>query len=817
MSKRKTIKEDISKPIYNNLTYACEGYADLPSMASNRDGRAWVVWRNMLGNGLNLVQASSYGGQWSNPQNITDEVGEYDSPCIACSRNGYPMIAWMKNENSKWIIQSSLYYGDRFGRTLEVNSVKGRARNLSLIAGKDNSFWVSWESYEQGRFKICLKEYKGNKWGDLIEITSEEQNAYNPQLALNQSGKVWITYSCFEGDKLDICLVNYDPYQSALGQEIKILRDVELEEKENWNSYPSVMCDAHERIWVAWQCNPNEERLGSYFGRRKIVAVCYDQNKSEQVKSKPIKVRETTVFIEGEGTDYGPKEGRQWKRNNYYPVFLQDYTNGIWLFACNSLEAPQDRRAWDFKASFLDKENSWTSPESVLLTKILGGDSTLLGRRTRPAIANADSDSIWLAWQGDNYLTNDIRTEGEKSNIFVSRIHTQLLKPSCSDQQPKHYCEFAKSTSESNKSKNSERVRAKRRIVKSHYQEYTLLWGNLHEHTSISRCWGDCSDGTFDDNYRYGIDVENYDFIALTDHCYDLYAKRWEQNRRAVQFYNDPPYFVALPALEWTLSGEELPPSSGHRNIVFASDYDAAKYVWEGQVVYNCGMKEADRIDKVWSIIREKGIDAVTIPHHTADKQHPMDWDYHDSELQPVVEMYQCRGSAEYKGCQRHTHSATSHNGCYVRDALERGYKLGFVASGDHNFMGEGITAVYVTDISQKGIVEALKARRCYATTGDRIFMDFRINGYMMGVEVAVSGKVHVTAYIQAMQPLKSIHVFRNKDIVFDQSGSKLNGKTNMTVEFTDSQYNHDSYYYLRVIQVNNEIAWSSPIWVDKG
>ena len=35
-------------------------------------------------------------------------------------------------------------------------------------------------------------------------------------------------------------------------------------------------------------------------------------------------------------------------------------------------------------------------------------------------------------------------------------------------------------------------------------------------------------------------------------------------------------------------------------------------------------------------------------------------------------------------------------------------------------------------------------------------------------------------------------------------------------VDHVDHDYEDSSFYYLRVIQQNNEIAWASPIWVDK-
>src|SRR5690606_34506670 len=110
--------------------------------------------------------------------------------------------------------------------------------------------------------------------------------------------------------------------------------------------------------------------------------------------------------------------------------------------------------------------------------------------------------------------------------------------------------------------------------------------------------------------------------------------------------------------------------------------------------------------------LRARGIRAITIPHHPVI-EHPMSWEFNDPDIETVVEIFQCRGSAEYPGCPAEGKHVTPFEGCYVSDALARGYKLGFIASGDHNFMGLGVAAVYVKEVSPEGVFEALQARRC--------------------------------------------------------------------------------------------------------
>ena len=84
---------------------------------------------------------------------------------------------------------------------------------------------------------------------------------------------------------------------------------------------------------------------------------------------------------------------------------------------------------------------------------------------------------------------------------------------------------------------------------------------------------------------------------------------------------------------------------------------------------------------KLWEFMRENNSNCISIPHHVSESVHPLDWSVSDEEIELVVELFQCRGNAEYRGA----------------------------------------------------ILEALRARRCFGTTGDQIFMNVNVNNAFMG------------------------------------------------------------------------------------
>ena len=131
------------------------------------------------------------------------------------------------------------------------------------------------------------------------------------------------------------------------------------------------------------------------------------------------------------------------------------------------------------------------------------------------------------------------------------------------------------------------------------------------------------------------------------------------------------------------------------------------------------------------------------IPHHLAypKGRRGVNWECFDEACTPVVEIYSEHGNSEDdRGPFPYfTHSMggreTSNT---ARAALEAGLRFGFVGSSDDHAgfpgaYGEGLMAALVADFSREGIFDAIRARRTYALTGDRIELDFAVDGAPMG------------------------------------------------------------------------------------
>ncbi|MEM7515504.1 MAG: DUF3604 domain-containing protein [Planctomycetota bacterium] len=230
----------------------------------------------------------------------------------------------------------------------------------------------------------------------------------------------------------------------------------------------------------------------------------------------------------------------------------------------------------------------------------------------------------------------------------------------------------------------------------------------------------------------------------------------------------------------------------------------------------------------------------MTIAHHSAGAPVATDWSIPpDPALEPVTEIMSVHGSSEAVDSPSRVRGFLRGNA--VRDALDRGYRLGFVGSGDSHDghpglphlnptygwrpatevrgqksperLGQGgVTAVFASELSREAVLQALRERRCYATSGPRILLSVQLAGAEMG-QVLKKPKGLETLHVQVhgTRGLRSLELIRGGKIV--QTLSPSSDQATWSVALEDLR--GGEYVYVRVVQEDGGLAWSSPIWIE--
>jgi hypothetical protein len=334
-----------------------------------------------------------------------------------------------------------------------------------------------------------------------------------------------------------------------------------------------------------------------------------------------------------------------------------------------------------------------------------------------------------------------------------------------------------------------------------------LLWADLHGHSQLSD-----GTGTPEDYFAYARDVASLDAAALTDHDHwglrflDENPALWNAIEEAAERFDEPGRFVALAGYEWTSWLQ------GHRHVIF----------FEGAAaILSSFDRRYETPTLLWKAL--EGRTALTLAHHPAGGPVSTNWEFEPpSGLEPVTEIVSVHGSSESADTPGRIYSAVEGN--YVRDALQRGYRFGFVGSGDGHdghpglthlaSPGGGLAAIFSEERTRPALLEALQARRTYATNGPRIWLRMWLDGRDMGSVIPQpKGASELRLAAATVAPVDRIDVIRSGRILSTIDGG---GRRELSESLALEGMKAGEYVYVRVVQVDGGAAWGSPVYVER-
>lgn len=333
-----------------------------------------------------------------------------------------------------------------------------------------------------------------------------------------------------------------------------------------------------------------------------------------------------------------------------------------------------------------------------------------------------------------------------------------------------------------------------------------ILWADLHGHSAYSD-----GTGTPQNYFDYARDIAALDVVALTDHDHwgirplSQHPEIWDDIQTQTRRYHSPGEFVTLLGYEWTNW------IHGHRHVLYFDD--------SGEVLSSID-PAYESPELLWNALR--GRDALTIAHHSAGGPIATNWSIPpDPELEPVTEVVSVHGSSEASDSPGLIYHSIEGN--FVRDALDRGYRLGMIGSGDshdgHPGLAQlasgngGLAAILTDDFTRKGILSALRARRTYATNGPRIILIATLDGRPVGSIFKITGTTHLLQIrVIGTSRLARVELIKNGTILTAIPGKE---RDSLVVERSLDKFSDGDYLYLRIIQADGGAAWSSPFFFE--
>ncbi len=776
-----------------------------PSVTRDASGRIWVAWYSCrtasaklpdnkvdlrewqwTDDGKDSIVARWFDGKdWSKEEIVSAEPGVNWKPAIVRDEGGVRVL-WTSRRGGTWAAYERRWRDGRWNSETRIPGGDG-ALEIRAVRLANGSLLAVMKKPVPPRIELLSSVYRAGAWQTPIRLDEGRGRGHRATL-LPLTGSDWMV--AWDEERGG----NYDVWARKSGGPASRITDSEL-----WDTTPALARASDGRVWLAWE---RKETIGGRFAYRgrSLFGKIWNGSGWEWAPSpfagaEPGRLTRHSRFWATEGIS-----------EERYPK-LQARANGeLWLFWLGG-----GRDSSTAFAGRLWKDGKWSEPRMIFndpvpysafaLPSVRKGVDFRTSARGPYQTPLLDQMSLWLddpngfLWMAyevpkRRHTTDRMdgdsmqpRPSGYGSDIYFHRVdldEREIRLPRIVDDQspiaPLKTRPYRPTVA---------------RAIDIDGEKYRLVFGDMHGHTENDAI------GTVDMYFTHGLLIAGMDYLASTNHDYSpnfLTQSEWAGTQALAGVYNGIDGRVAFSGWEWTTEPSDA--RGGHRAMYFMTDTGT---------LHRSTTIGSNTVEKLYGLMR--GQDVILQPHHNG-------WQGYDAKLQPVLEVTSAWRQLREEGADFKPEGKVQS----AWEALERGYRIGFVGSGDTHWLGPGedygITGAYVKELTREGVFEAIRARRVFASTGARMVIDFRVNGTFMGGETAVQGAPRVSVDVTGDADLDRLEIVRDHRIVHAVQGS---GKR-ASFQFVDeegSDNRRSSYYYLRITQKDEMKAWSSPIWVN--
>ncbi len=796
-------------------------YDDYPSVAVAPDGTSWVVWQSYSG-GRDEVRIRKLDGTWRTFSRVPGISGDVWRPQVAFDAALRVWVVWSQQTKGNFDIYArALDEKDgTWGNLMRLSSRPHPDLNHHLISDGRGWLWLVWQGFEGRNSDIFLRYFDGSEWSAEVRVSEHPASDWEPQVAVDRDGTAVVAWDSYRNGNYDVFLRRF-----ANGSLEPVIA---VADTPDFEAHASVSVDLEGRIWVAW--NEGAPNWGKDAGptidprwiarERELWTSWIDR------PSKPgarlYESRKINLCIFDGDRRKVPKAGlaatlaRARIPDHDFPKLLVDPSSGRIAILFHSWNHVRWTDSLGFRPAYWEHSVVFYEGDRWSPVQTMPRSWGRISARSDAAFG--PNGSLRVAWTTDGRLEERPVRE-VTANILTARLQS-VKGPVAMALEPAKPPRGVESVPvHPRESDDVAAIRSYRTTIRG--SEHQIVRGDLHRHTEFS--WdssGGMVDGSVMDFYRYMIDAAAMDFGAVTDHNAGGDSEYWWWlTEKTTDLYHVPGAFSTLYAYERSV---EYP--NGHRNIFHARrgvpvvsfftrpDFDRPRPL----VAASRGTVLENDTELLFESLKRTG--GISIPH-TPGSNMGTDWRDGDPEVEPVVEVFQGdRVSYEHPGAPRAPRSAEDRpiggfrEDGFVWNAYRKGLRLGMIASSDHWSTHMSYAMVFTEAHTRSAILQAIKRRRTYGAT-DNIVLEYRLDSHFMGEAFQSETVPALAIRVVGTSAIATIDVIRNEQVVY--SGHP--GRREVAMTYTDNDPpDGDLYYYVRVVQVDREIAWGSPIWIER-
>ncbi|MCV2353760.1 CehA/McbA family metallohydrolase [Paucibacter sp. B2R-40] len=369
---------------------------------------------------------------------------------------------------------------------------------------------------------------------------------------------------------------------------------------------------------------------------------------------------------------------------------------------------------------------------------------------------------------------------------------------------------------------------------------YTVYLGNLHSQTGHSDgggTLGNCNGEQHPQQnmgqgpvqaYQYAMD-RGLDILMTSEHNHmfdgdtgtnaaqtPAYAKNLYQAglAAAASFNAANPKFLGVYGMEWgTISG------GGHLNIFNSNELLGWEYNARGELLADT-FTEKNIANKLYTLMAQRGL-VGQFNHPASSGQYLVNGTAfgYTADGEKAMALCEVMNTPAFSNTTDESDKGTSGYEGACKKALEAGFKVAFTTNQDNHCANWGASGTNRNGIliptgvalSKDAFIEAIKARRVFATMDKTSQLILTANGHLMGESFSNAGPLNLVANY-APGTGKAAATVQIWEGVPKRNGTVSVLSAQAVNNFTPALGEH--FYYAKVTQTDGKILWSAPIWV---
>jgi len=368
---------------------------------------------------------------------------------------------------------------------------------------------------------------------------------------------------------------------------------------------------------------------------------------------------------------------------------------------------------------------------------------------------------------------------------------------------------------------------------------YTVYYGNLHSQTHdsdggapVDQCHGaqDPQSAPYGPETaypyarRHGLDIL---MVSEHNHMFDgsdgtnpdadpAKAKAmYQAGLKTARDYSDAnPGFLALYGMEWGVIG-----NGGHLNIFDSDELLGWERNAKGELIADTGTPKSDYA-ALYTLMRLRGwtgqFNHPALAGQFVINGTPLAYSPDGDAVMALCEVV---NSSAFSSSETEGETRRSNFELACNKLLEAGYHVAFSSDQDNHCANWGAsysnrTAVLIPNgvpLARASFLEAVRARRVFATMDKDAQVVFTANGHLMGERFDNTGPLRLqVAYAGAAgRQAATVAIMEG---VPGRNGDVSQASDQADVTITPAPGPH--FYYAKVTQDDGRILWSAPVWI---